>query len=73
MLRVFLHATVACGTELLDVLGIKNRVAMLCTRVYLLMDLVGDPLQGTCHARASEILITKMRKILYLGFRRIFT
>ena len=29
MLRVFLHATVACSTELLDVLGIKNRVAML--------------------------------------------
>ena len=29
VLRMFLHATVACGTELLDVLGIKNRVAML--------------------------------------------
>ena len=27
------------------------------------MDLVGDPLQGTCHARASEILITKVCKI----------
>ena len=27
------------------------------------VDLVGDPLQGTCHARASEILITKVRKI----------
>jgi len=27
------------------------------------MDLVGDPLQGTCHARASEILITKICKI----------
>ena len=26
-------------------------------------DLVGDPLQGTCHARTSEILITKVRKI----------
>jgi hypothetical protein len=37
------------------------------------MDLVGVPLQGTCHARASEILITKIRKILYLGFCRIFT
>ncbi len=36
------------------------------------MDLVGDPLQGTCHARAFEILITKVRKIFYLGFRRIF-
>jgi hypothetical protein len=37
VLCMFLHATVACGTELLDVLGIKNRVAMSCTRVYLLM------------------------------------
>jgi len=27
------------------------------------MDLVKDPVQGTCHARASEILITKVRKI----------
>jgi hypothetical protein len=36
VLRMFLYTTVACGTELLDVLGIKNRVAMLCTRVYLL-------------------------------------
>jgi hypothetical protein len=36
------------------------------------VDLVGDPLQGTCHARASEVLITKIRKIFYLGFRRIF-
>jgi hypothetical protein len=36
VLCVFLHATVACGTELLDVLGIKNGVAMLCMRVYLL-------------------------------------
>ena len=36
------------------------------------MDLVGDPLQGICHARASEILITKIRKILYVGYRRIF-
>jgi len=36
------------------------------------MDLVGDPLQGTCHARASGILITKIRKILYVGYHRIF-
>jgi len=36
------------------------------------LDLVGDPLQGICHARASEILITKIRKILYVGYRRIF-
>ena len=27
------------------------------------MDLVGDPLQGTCHTSASEILITKVLKI----------
>jgi hypothetical protein len=36
------------------------------------VDLVGDPLHGTCHACVSEILITKDRKIFYLGFRRIF-
>ncbi len=36
------------------------------------MDLVGDPLQGTCFARASGILITKIHKIFYLGIRRIF-
>ncbi len=36
------------------------------------MDLVGDPLQGICHALASEILITKICKILYVGYRRIF-
>jgi len=32
------------------------------------VDPVGDPLLGTYHARASEILITKVRKIFYLGF-----
>ena len=26
---MFLHVTVACGTELLDVLGIKIRLAMI--------------------------------------------
>ncbi len=36
------------------------------------MDLVGDLLQGTCHARTSEVLITKIRKILYVGYCRIF-
>jgi len=36
------------------------------------MDLVGDPLQGTCHARASGILITKICKIIYVGYRSIF-
>ena len=36
VLRVFLHATVACGTEILDVFVVKNWVAMSCTRIYLL-------------------------------------
>ena len=36
------------------------------------MDLVGDPLQDTCHARASKIFITKIRRILSVGYRRIF-
>ncbi len=36
------------------------------------LDLVGVLVQGTCHARASERLITKIRKILYVGYRRIF-
>jgi len=35
------------------------------------MDLVGDPLQDTCHARASKKLITRFCKILYVGYRRI--
>ena len=76
VLCMFLHATVSCGTELLDVLGIKYCVAMLVREsiTYVAhIDLVGDPLQDTHHARAFEILITKKRKILYLGFCRIFT
>ena len=36
------------------------------------MDLVGDPLQDTCHARVSKILFTKIRTIIYVGYRRIF-
>jgi len=36
------------------------------------LDLVGDPVQGTCHAHASKILITMICKILYVGYRRIF-
>jgi hypothetical protein len=48
---------------------LASRFVWLCLYESLLtyvahMDIVGDPLQGTCHARASEILITKMRKIL---------
>ena len=74
----FLHAgvgCVACGIEILDVLDIRfgwlRLYESLLTYVAH-MDLVGDPLQDTCHARASEILITKIHKIFYLGFRRIF-
>ena len=63
------------GIEILDVL--RHQIEWLRLYESLLTyvahkDLVGDPLQGTCYARASEILITKMRKIFYLGFRRIF-
>ena len=51
----------------LDVQG-TSRIMWLCLYKSLLtyvahMDLVGDPLQGACHARASVILITKVRKI----------
>ena len=77
--RVFLHASVvyvAYGIKILDVLNIKfvwPRLYESLLTYVAHMDLVGYPLQGTCHARASEILITKMRKIFYLGFCRIFT
>jgi len=66
-LRKFLHATVACGTETLmceghqELCGYSLYESILTYVAH--MDLVGDPLQGTCHARASEILITKVRKI----------
>jgi hypothetical protein len=65
----------ACGTEILDVLDIKIRVAMLVRESTYLRSSHGsrrDPLQGTCHARAPEILITKIHKIFYLGICRIF-
>ena len=35
------------------------------------MDLVGDPLQDTCQ-RTRPRFISKIRKILYIGYRRIF-
>jgi len=66
-LCAFLHATVACGTEILmcerhqDSCGYALYESLLTYEAH--MDLVGDPLQGTCHARASEIRITKVRKI----------
>ena len=67
-LRVFLHAAVACGTEILMCEGHQESCGYalyesLLTYVAPHMGLIGDPLQGTCHARASEILITKVRKI----------
>ncbi len=74
----FLHASaecVACGIEILDVLDIRFEWLRLYESLLTYvahMDLVGDPLQDTCHARASEILITKIHKIFYLGFRMIF-
>ena len=63
------------GIEILDVL--RHQIEWLCLYESLLTyvahkDLVGDPLQDTCHARVSEILFTKIRKILYVGYRRIF-
>ena len=67
VLCVFLHAAVVCGTEILlceghqESCGYALYESLLTTVAH--MDLVGDPLQGTCHARASEILITKVRKI----------
>ena len=74
----FLHAgveCVACGIEILDVLDIRFEWLRLYESLLTYvahMDLVGDPLQDTCHARASEILITKIHKIFYLGIRRIY-
>ncbi len=66
-LHMFLHATVACGTEILMCKGHQESCGYALYESLLTyiahMDLVGDPFQGTCHARASEILITKVRKI----------
>jgi hypothetical protein len=60
-------------------LDVKEHQELSCYTLYesLLtyvahVDLVGDLLQGTCHVRSSEILITRIRKILYVGYRRIF-
>ena len=67
---------VVCGTEILmceehqELCGYALYESLLTYVAHV--DLIGDPLQGTCHARASEILITKVRKISYLGFCRIF-
>ena len=76
VLRVFLHATAACGTEILMCEGHQESCGYALYESLLTyvahMDLVGDPLQDTYHARASEILITKIHKIFYLGIRRIF-
>ena len=63
MFRMIPYATVACGIEILDVLDIRFEWLFLYESLLTYvshLDLVGDPLQGTCHARASEILITKI-------------
>ena len=73
---MFLHACAACGIEILDVLDIRFEWLRLYESLLTYvahMDLVGDPVQGTCYARASKILITKVREVFYLGFCRIFT
>jgi hypothetical protein len=61
-LHMFLHAAVACGTEILMCKGHQESCGYALYESLLTyvahMDLVGDLLQGTCHARASEILIT---------------
>jgi len=66
-LHVFLHATVACGTEILMCEGHQESCGCALYESLLTyvahMDLIGDLLQGTCHAHASKILITKVRKI----------
>jgi len=50
-LRVFLHATVACGTEILMCEGHQESCGYALYESLLTyvahMDLVGDPLQGT--------------------------
>ena len=66
-LCVFLHTTVACGTEIFMCKGHQELCGYALYESLLTyvahMDLVGDSLQGTCHTRASEILITKVCKI----------
>ena len=66
-LCVLLHATAVCGAEILMCEGHQELCGYALYESLLTyvahVDLVGDPLQGTCHARASEILITKVRKI----------
>ncbi len=73
--RVFLHACAAVvsrfdAEEHQELSGYDLYESLLTYVAH--MDLVGDPLQGTCHARASKILITRIRKIRYVGYRRIF-
>jgi len=56
----YMHAR-RVGTENLDAEEHQNRAAMLCTLYESLLtcvvhlDLVGDPLQDTCHAHTSKI------------------
>jgi hypothetical protein len=57
----------ACGTKILMSKGYQESCGYALYESLLTyvahVDLVGDPLQGTCHARTSKILITKVRKI----------
>ncbi len=66
-LCVFLHATVACDTEILMCKGHQESCGYALYESLLAyvahVDLIGDLVQGTCHARASDILITKVHKI----------
>ena len=60
-LRVFLRATAACGTETLMCEGHQESCGYALYESLLTfvahMDLVGDPLQGTCHAHSSKIQV----------------
>ena len=66
-LCAFLHTTAACGTEILMCEGHQESCGYALYKNLLTytvhMDLVGDLLQGTCHACATKKLITKVRKI----------
>jgi hypothetical protein len=65
--RVFQHAAIGGGTKILMSEGYQESCGYALYESLLTyvahVDLVGDPLQDTCHACASEILITKVCKI----------
>ena len=65
--RLFLHTCAASGTKILMSEGYQESCGYALYQSLLPyvahVDLIGDLLQGTCHARASEILITKVRNL----------